>query len=132
MTLQPQCAHAGASAWIAHSNESNVPEPPPATSIVIVRAYSLPQTSHVGMAGGYPLGREEHALRATVPCIVGVVNVSPESPNRDTAVTGPAGAVARARRLSAGGATIVDVGARSSNFAAPDCGPEVERRRIVP
>jgi dihydropteroate synthase len=66
------------------------------------------------------------------PTIVGVINLSPESPNRDTVVRGPAQAVERAARLRAAGATIVDVGGRSSNFAVPDCGPAVERRRVTP
>jgi dihydropteroate synthase len=66
------------------------------------------------------------------PTILGVLNLSPESPNRDSVARGPAEAVERAGRLCAAGAAIVDVGARSSNFAAADCGPEVERRRMVP
>jgi hypothetical protein len=37
MMRQPQCAHFGASAWIAHSNESNVPE---SFAVVTVNALS--------------------------------------------------------------------------------------------
>jgi hypothetical protein len=41
----PQCSHVGAIAWIAHSNESNVPFRS-GIAIVMVFRYSLPQTSH--------------------------------------------------------------------------------------
>jgi hypothetical protein len=34
MILIPQCSQAGASAWIAHSKESKVPDPRPGTSTV--------------------------------------------------------------------------------------------------
>src|SRR5205823_14623769 len=47
-TLQPQCAQAGASAWMAHSKESKVWVSP---SIVTLKtlSYSLPHTSHFSM-----------------------------------------------------------------------------------
>src|SRR5438046_188389 len=48
MIAQPQCAHRGAIAWIAHSKESNVRAGPAATLISIALSYSFPQTSHVG------------------------------------------------------------------------------------
>ncbi len=66
------------------------------------------------------------------PAIVGVLNVSPESPNQDSVVEGPQQGIERARWLSEQGATIIDVGARSSNFAVPDVGWREERRRLVP
>src|SRR3954451_15859446 len=54
MILIPQCSQAGASAWIAHSNESKVPDPRPGTSTVKAASESLPQTSQVGMQRRYP------------------------------------------------------------------------------
>jgi hypothetical protein len=48
MILQWQCAQLGARAWIAHSNESNVPEPFAACTVKAL-SYSLPQTSHLAM-----------------------------------------------------------------------------------
>jgi dihydropteroate synthase len=66
------------------------------------------------------------------PTIVGVVNLSPESPNQDAVVPGAAAAVARARALVAAGARIVDVGARSSHFAAPLVSAAEERARLIP
>lgn len=65
------------------------------------------------------------------PAIVGVLNLSPESPAADSVAGGPA-AVERARRLADAGARIVDVGARSSNYATADTTWREELRRIVP
>lgn len=66
------------------------------------------------------------------PHIVGVVNLSPESPNRDSIVASADGAVARARRLVADGAAVIDVGAQSSHFAAPLLPESVEIERLRP
>jgi dihydropteroate synthase len=66
------------------------------------------------------------------PYIVGVVNLSPESPNRDAIVEGSEGAVARARRLAAAGAAIIDIGARSSHWAAEPVTAHTEGNRLLP
>jgi dihydropteroate synthase len=66
------------------------------------------------------------------PYIVGVVNLSPESPNQDAIVEGSEGAVARARRLVDAGASIIDIGARSSHWASTPVSGELERARLVP
>ena len=66
------------------------------------------------------------------PYIVGVVNLSPESPNRDALAQDSARAVARARLLAEQGARIIDVGAQSSHFAAPLVSAEEERGRLLP
>lgn len=66
------------------------------------------------------------------PLIVGVLNVSPESPNQDSVAAGPEQGAERARWLCEQGADIIDVGARSSNFAVPDAGWREELRRLVP
>mgnify|MGYP001771002168 CR=1 FL=1 len=66
------------------------------------------------------------------PYIVGVVNLSPESPNQDAVVDGPSGALDRARTLVAQGAHIIDVGARSSHYAADLVSPEEEIARLLP
>lgn len=66
------------------------------------------------------------------PYIVGVVNLSPESPNQDAVVRGPDGALARARALTAQGARIIDLGARSSHYAADLVAPEEELARLLP
>lgn len=66
------------------------------------------------------------------PVIVGVVNVSPESPTRISVVRGPTEALDRAHRLREGGAEIIDVGARSSDHSVADPGAAEERRRLLP
>lgn len=66
------------------------------------------------------------------PYIVGVVNLSPESPNKDAIVEGAGGAVARAQQLVAGGAAIIDVGARSSHWAAELVSAQEECNRLLP
>jgi dihydropteroate synthase len=66
------------------------------------------------------------------PHIVGVVNLSPESPNKDSVAESVDGAVARARRLAAEGAAIVDVGAQSSHYGAPLLPEATEIARLTP
>jgi dihydropteroate synthase len=75
-------------------------------------------------------GREfRHCER---PHAVGIVNLSPESPNADSVAVTAADAVARARWLAAHGASVIDVGARSSNYKVPDVSWRVELARLVP
>jgi hypothetical protein len=67
-TLQPQCSHTGAIAWIAHSNESNVCIFP---ALVTVNAlsYSFPQTSHFAIVDSplsCELGRRDAAAAVAV------------------------------------------------------------------
>jgi dihydropteroate synthase len=69
---------------------------------------------------------------AGAPHIVGVVNLSPESPNKDSVAAGAAEAVERARRLVTEGAAIIDLGAQSSHFASPLLPAEVETERLLP
>lgn len=72
----------------------------------------------------FPLGGRPH--------VVGVVNLSPESPNQDAVVRGSEGAIARARALEAAGASIMDIGGQSSNFAAGLVSVEEETNRLLP
>lgn len=66
------------------------------------------------------------------PFIVGVVNLSPESPNQDAVVDGATAAVVRARSLAANGASLVDIGGQSSHFAAPLVSTQEESGRLLP
>lgn len=66
------------------------------------------------------------------PHILGVVNVSPESPNQDSVVTGAEAAVERALSLTAAGAAIIDIGAQSSSYTAPLLPEAEETRRLLP
>lgn len=64
--------------------------------------------------------------------MLGVVNLSPESPNRDSIVADATGAITRARRLVAEGAAVIDIGAQSSHYAAPLLTVEDEIARLLP
>ena len=66
------------------------------------------------------------------PHILGVINLSPESPNQDSIAASIDAALRRARHLSAGGAALIDVGGQSSHFAAPLLPEETEIQRIEP
>ncbi|MGD9893027.1 MAG: dihydropteroate synthase [Dehalococcoidia bacterium] len=75
-------------------------------------------------------GRE--FTEAGTPHVVGVVNLSPESPNQDSVARDVDAARARAQHLVVEGAAIIDVGAQSSHFTAPLLPEEVEVARLVP
>jgi dihydropteroate synthase len=66
------------------------------------------------------------------PHIVGVVNLSPESPNKDSVASSALAAVERARLLAEQGAKIIDVGAQSSYFATPLLSADAEAARLIP
>ena len=68
----------------------------------------------------------------SAPTILGVINVSPESPNRLSVATTPREAVRLARRHARNGAAIIDVGGRSSSHDAPVISDAEEQRRILP
>jgi dihydropteroate synthase len=66
------------------------------------------------------------------PTIVGVINVSPESPNRLSVATTVAEALRLARRHVRNGAAIVDVGGRSSSADAAVVSDSEEQQRVLP
>ena len=66
------------------------------------------------------------------PHIVGVINLSPESPNQDSVTSDASAAVARAERLAAAGATVIDLGAQSSFYDAPLLPIDEEIARLLP
>jgi dihydropteroate synthase len=63
--------------------------------------------------------------------LYGVVNASPDSLNTDSIVHGPDEALARARRLLAGGADAIDLGGQGSTDAAEVVGWEDEWARLA-
>jgi dihydropteroate synthase len=64
--------------------------------------------------------------------VMGAMNVSPESPNKGSIAIGEDAVRAQAERLQAEGAHLVDVGGRSSHFAAGHVTTDEEIARIVP
>lgn len=85
------------------------------------------------MTPRYPAGKVAGQMPPPVqPVILGVINVSPESPNRSSVATTPADAVRLARRHVRNGAAIIDIGGRSSSHDAPIISDAEEQRRILP
>jgi len=68
----------------------------------------------------------------TRPLLVGIVNITDDSFSDGGRYLDPAAAIAQARRLVAGGADIIELGAVASNVAAKSVSPAGEIRRLEP
>ena len=77
------------------------------------------------------LGHSELALGERT-YVMGAMNVSPESPNKGSLAIGDDAVRAQAERLKAEGADLIDVGGRSSHFAAGHVDTDEEIARVVP
>src|SRR5438067_565623 len=66
------------------------------------------------------------------PLLVGILNITDDSFSDGGRYLDPAAAIAQARRLVAGGADIVELGAAASNIAAKAVTAEEEIRRLNP
>jgi dihydropteroate synthase len=66
------------------------------------------------------------------PAVMGVLNVTPDSFSDGGRYLGVRAAVARARDMAAGGATVIDVGGESTRPGAVPVDPAEEQRRVVP
>lgn len=66
------------------------------------------------------------------PCVMGVVNVTPDSFSDGGRFSDTAGAVAHALRLMDEGAAIVDIGGESTRPGAPAVSIDEELRRVIP
>lgn len=66
------------------------------------------------------------------PKIFGILNLTEDSFSDGGRYLDPAAAIAKARRLAADGADVVDIGAASSNVAAKPVAPDEEIRRLAP
>jgi dihydropteroate synthase len=64
--------------------------------------------------------------------VMGVINLSPESANRQSFAPDAGAALALARRYLAAGATLVDVGGQSSRYDVATLDPDEEIRRLRP
>jgi dihydropteroate synthase len=76
--------------------------------------------------GGRTFDRRER------PHVFGVVNLSPESPNKDSIAADANAALERAQELAQLGAEVIDVGAQSSYFDAPLLPVDEEIERLLP
>jgi dihydropteroate synthase len=77
------------------------------------------------------LGTSELALGERT-YVMGAMNVSPESPNKDSIAVGEEAVRKQAERLRDEGAHLVDVGGRSSHFAVGHVTTDEEIARVVP
>src|SRR5439155_23864373 len=66
------------------------------------------------------------------PLLVGILNITEDSFSEGGHYLDPAAAIAQARRLVAGGADIVELGAAASNVAAKPVAPGDEIHRLEP
>jgi len=66
------------------------------------------------------------------PLLVAILNITEDSFSDGGRYLHPAAAIAQARRLAAGGADIVELGAAASNIAAKPVSAEEEIRRLQP
>ena len=64
--------------------------------------------------------------------LMGVINRSPESANRDVYAATPEAAVELASQYAGHGVEVIDVGGQSTNYDNPDIGVAEEIRRLVP
>ncbi len=66
------------------------------------------------------------------PCVMGILNVTPDSFSDGGEALGVDAALAKARALWRAGADILDIGAESTRPGAPPVGEEEELRRLLP
>jgi dihydropteroate synthase len=71
-------------------------------------------------------------LSLVEPCVMGVVNVTPDSFSDGGRFSDTAGAVTHALRLVDEGAAIVDIGGESTRPGAPAVSIDEELRRVIP
>jgi len=76
-------------------------------------------------------GTQVHVGRDEVT-LMGVVNRSPESANRDVYADSPDEALALADRFRSAGVSVMDVGGQSSNYENPEIDVSVELERLLP
>ncbi len=79
-------------------------------------------------ADSHPSGSGEHHL----PCVMGIVNVTPDSFSDGGLASTPDAALRHARRLVEAGADMLDVGGESTRPGAPAVAVDVELERVIP
>ena len=63
--------------------------------------------------------------------IMGILNVSPESPV-DLSIVKPEKVLERAQQMKFDGADIIDVGGNSTSSKAPEISTDIELKRVIP
>lgn len=88
-------------------------------------SFPLPGVSTF-LASPWPPAREARA------CLMGIINVTPDSFSDGGRFNALETALAQARRLEAEGAEILDIGGESTRPGAAEVGPEEEAARVLP
>lgn len=71
-------------------------------------------------------------LDLSVPCVMGILNVTPDSFSDGGEFVAPERAVGRAQRMVEEGAAIIDVGGESTRPGAAEVPEDVELERVIP
>jgi len=71
-------------------------------------------------------------LDLSVPVVMGVLNMTPDSFSDGGRFAAPAAAVSRAREMAAAGAALLDIGGESTRPGAPSIGLADELARVLP
>jgi dihydropteroate synthase len=71
-------------------------------------------------------------LDLSVPVVMGVLNMTPDSFSDGGRFAAPAAAVSRAREMAAAGAALLDIGGESTRPGAPSIGLAEELARVLP
>ncbi len=71
-------------------------------------------------------------LDLRLPCIVGILNVTPDSFSDGGCFTSVEAALAKARSMAAEGAALIDIGGESTRPGAPSISAEKELSRVMP
>src|SRR5262245_61622210 len=74
----------------------------------------------------------KHVLDLREPCVMGIVNVTPDSFSDGGQFGNAADAISHARRLRDDGAAIIDVGGESTRPGASPATADVELERVMP
>jgi dihydropteroate synthase len=78
------------------------------------------------------LACRDHLLDLSEPCVMGVLNVTPDSFSDGGRYADAAGAIERGVAMVGEGAAIIDVGGESTRPGAADVGLQEELERVVP
>ena len=78
------------------------------------------------------LACRDHLLDLTEPCVMGVLNVTPDSFSDGGRYVDAAAAIERGVAMAGEGASIIDVGGESTRPGAADVGVQDELDRVVP
>lgn len=96
----------------------------------IIREFLLAEEALVSASHAFVSGNREFAL--TLPAIMGIVNVTPDSFSGDGVVCSPYEAIARAIHMVEDGASLIDIGGESTRPGSQPISVKEELSRVLP